>query len=145
MSSLYQLLKKWHKMRKSVYNFQASSSTSQRSGLSSTSHLHNHFPPSFMPDPESNFLKPLLPHHFLSNSLHFHSPNPSRRILIPPLFTHLPLLIKHFLDASSHLYNRLCPSGGWSVGRLVTHSLKTSKSCIFTTEKWASPNKSSTH
>ena len=39
-----------------------------------------------------------------------------------------------FLDAPSHLYNRLCPLVGLSVGWSVTHSLKTSKSCIFSTE-----------
>jgi len=45
---------------------------------------------------------------------------------------------KIFLDATSHLYNRLCPlvgrSVGWLVGR-VTHSLKTSNSCIFRCDK----------
>ena len=36
-----------------------------------------------------------------------------------------------FLDASSHLYDRLCPSVGWSVGQSVKDSLRTSKSSIF--------------
>ena len=51
---------------------------------------------------------------------------------------------KIFLDATSHLYNRLCPlvgrSVGWLVGR-VTHSLKTSNSCIFSTESGPDPVK----
>ena len=47
-----------------------------------------------------------------------------------------------FLDASSLLYNRLCPS----VGRLVSNAfIKIIESCVFSTEKWCQPNKSSIH
>ena len=53
-----------------------------------------------------------------------------------------------FLDESSHLLNRLCRLVGRLVGRFVgwvTHSLKTSNSCIFSTEKWSWPSKRSIH
>ena len=65
--------------------------------------------------------------------------------LIAPVFLRCLLfflffMFFFFLRSTTCINKRLCPSVGWlvgrSVGRSVTHSLKTSKSSIFSTETW---------
>ena len=47
------------------------------------------------------------------------------------LILNLRKLICPFLDAFSHLYKRVCPSVGWSVGWSVTLELEPCKKAVF--------------